>query len=464
VDFPHVTTVSLANYTRFLFHALTSDDLRRRRLIGVLQGAGTGLGSRLVGLVVNFLSVPLTITYLGPERYGAWVVLGSLLAWLQVADLGLGNGFANTVSTAAAQDRPDLVKIHVSNALFLLSVIAVAVGLAAVVMWPFINWSELFGVSNPATQTEISHAIAVALAIFIAQLPLGITNRIYLAYQEGRIANFWAMAGNVLGLVALFIVTRTEGGLVWLVVALSGMSLLVNLVNTLFVFTRHKRFLAPTPAHIHFRLMRDLGHVGSKFFLIQILALITFQTDNLVISAYLGAGKVPEYSLTYNLFNYTIFPQSILFTYLWTAYTEAIARDDINWVRRTFHLVLTIGVGFTVLAACIIALIAKPFIAWWATPEVVPSSTLIAWMAAWSVVNAFTNPIACLLAAASHLRAQVIYSAVATASNIALTLYLVQRWGVAGVIAATVIAYTLMICVPALVDVKLLIKRLQHAV
>jgi O-antigen/teichoic acid export membrane protein len=57
----------------------------------------------------------------------------------------------------------------------------------------------------------------------------------------------------------------------------------------------------------------------------------------------------------------------------------------------------------------------------------------------------------------------VIYSAVATASNIALTLYLVQRWGVAGVIAATVIAYTLMICVPALVDVKLLIKRLQHA-
>lgn len=80
---------SPASIIRLLFHEIKSEDLRRRRLLGIVQGAVTGFGSKLVGVLVAFLSVPLTIGYLGPERYGAWVTLGSLLAWLQLTDFGL---------------------------------------------------------------------------------------------------------------------------------------------------------------------------------------------------------------------------------------------------------------------------------------------------------------------------------------------------------------------------------------
>jgi O-antigen/teichoic acid export membrane protein len=210
--------------------------------------------------------------------------------------------------------------------------------------------------------------------------------------------------------------------------------------------------------------MRALSQTGWQFFLIGIMALVTFQTDNLVISHYLGAAKVPQYSLTYNLFAYTSLPQNMLFSYLWAAYTEAIARKDIAWVARTFHLNLIIGLLFTGVSVGVLGIIAKPFIGWWTRGAIVPSSALIAWMAAWSVINAMTNPIACLLAAASHLRAQLIYSAFSTISNLALSIYLVQRWGVYGAIAATVISYAIFVCVPVYVDAEMLIKRLRHAV
>jgi O-antigen/teichoic acid export membrane protein len=210
--------------------------------------------------------------------------------------------------------------------------------------------------------------------------------------------------------------------------------------------------------------MPSVMHVGGQFFLIQIMALVTFQTDNFFIGHFLGAARVPEYSLTYNLFNYTSLPQTLLFSYLWHAYVEAISRKDITWVKKTFHLNLAVGMVFTVAMVPVLAYIAKPFLAWWGGPAVVPSSELIAWMAAWSLINAFTNPIACLLAAASHLRAQIRYSAIATVSNILLSLFLVQRWGVHGVIAATVISYAVFVCVPVYADVNALLKRLCYAV
>ncbi len=360
-------------------------------------------------MLISFLSVPLTIGYLGTERYGAWVTIGSLLAW------------------------------------------------------PFINWGAVFGVSDPATLAELGPAVATALAVFLIQFPLSTGGKVYMAYQEGRIGTYWGIAGNILSLLALITVTRTGGGLVWLVIAVSGTQTLVVLASNAWIYLHHRPMLRPGLRHVDTSAIRSLSAVGGKFFLIQIMGLVTFQTDNLVISHYLGAASVPEYSLTYTLFSYTSLPQSLLFGYLWTAYNEAIARKDIAWVSRAFHVSLLAGIAFTAVAVGCLAFIAQPFIAWWAGPAVVPSIALIAWMAGWSMISAYTNPIACLLAAASHLRVQLIYSFFSTVSNLVLSIYLVGTWGVVGVIAATVISYTVFVCVPVLIDSESLLKRLRHA-
>jgi O-antigen/teichoic acid export membrane protein len=150
------------------------------------------------------------------------------------------------------------------------------------------------------------------------------------------------------------------------------------------------------------------------------------------------------------------------FSYMWVAYTEAIARHDIAWVKRTFHFTLVTGTLLTLILAIGLAFIAQPFITWWAGPSVTPPMAFIFWMTAWAVVNGFTSPIACLLAAAAHLRNQTIYSAVACVANIALTLSLVQSWGLTGVIAGTVISYVVFICIPTLIDVEYLIRKLTR--
>jgi O-antigen/teichoic acid export membrane protein len=65
-------------------------DFRERRARGVFQGTASGVAWRIVAIFVSVVSVPLTIRYLGSERYGAWVTITTILTFLGITDFGLG--------------------------------------------------------------------------------------------------------------------------------------------------------------------------------------------------------------------------------------------------------------------------------------------------------------------------------------------------------------------------------------
>jgi O-antigen/teichoic acid export membrane protein len=448
--------------SRWIPHAPGSDELRRNRLVAMMNGVATSLGNRLLSVLIGFVSVPLTIGYLGTERYGAWIAIGAILSWVALADLGLGNGLTNALTSAASRGRPDLVRMHISNFLFLMTLLCMATAGLVALAWPFIRWESVLGIADPAAAAEVRIGLAVALALFLARFPFTAANRVYIAYQEGHVGNYWGAAGNILSLAALIVVTQTKGGLPWLVFALSGVSLLVEMASTLWLFGRRRPMLRPGLRHVDRAAFGEVLKVGTQFFLIQIMALVTFQTDVLVIAHFRGSASVPTYNLTYQLFNYATLPQALLFQYLWAAYNEAIARGDIAWVRKALKWNILGGLAWSAAAVTVLALIAKPFIAWWAGASLIPTTPLILWMAAWVLINAVTNTIACLLAAASHLRYQLVYSAFATVSNLVLSILLVNRVGITGVIAATVLSYLIFICGPVGVDVRFLLRRLER--
>ena len=285
-------SVSVGDAFRLLFGRITIEDHRKRRVLNIVQSVVTSLGNKSVSVLVSFLSVPLTIRYLGPEQYGAWVTIGSLLAWLSLTDFGLGNGLTNAVTTAVGEDRPDLARMHLSNGIFLLTAIAGRVtGLVVLAAWPFIDWAALFGIKSAAAGRRSGRRWPLRLQFFLLQFPLGVAAKVYPRPPGGRIGNYWGAAGNILSLVALVIVTHTHGGLVWLVIAVSGTQLMVNAANNLWVFVLHRPILSPRLRHVDFSAMRSLGKVGGKFFLIQIMALVVFQTDNLVIGHFLGSAR-----------------------------------------------------------------------------------------------------------------------------------------------------------------------------
>ena len=77
-----------------------SKERYRKLLLTAITGPMTSGSSFLTFLI----TVPLTIRYLGPERYGAWMSISALMAFLRFSDLGLGNGLVGAISQAEGRD------------------------------------------------------------------------------------------------------------------------------------------------------------------------------------------------------------------------------------------------------------------------------------------------------------------------------------------------------------------------
>src|SRR5262249_32085300 len=79
---------------------------------------------------------------------------------------------------------------------------------------------------------------ALVLTLFLINLPLSLLQSLYNAHQDGYLANIWGIAGGVVSLVGLIVVTRFHGQLPQPVLAISGAPVLVVLANAYYAFFR----------------------------------------------------------------------------------------------------------------------------------------------------------------------------------------------------------------------------------
>lgn len=430
----------------------------QRRYVRILQGISSGLLSKGVNVIVGVVSVPLTVRYLGGERYGVWITISTALAWVTLADFGMSNSLTNALSEAYASERNDLAQTYFASAFWLLTLVALILGLVFTSCWHFVDWARVFNVQTAQAHAELASAVAVALTIFLLNFPFSSISKIYGAYQEVAIANAWTATGNVIGLLGLIAVTYLKGNLVALILAVSGSALLVSIISGAWVFWRSKPWLVPHPSRITRDAIKKLGQLGGMFFVIQLAWLALFQTDNLIIAHFLGARSVTPYSVTWRLFTYASIFQLLAGSSYWPAYSEAFSRGDRAWVRRSFRINFAVTIASTLVLAIPMVFFGRWIIEKWAGPQAVPTFGLLCLMGVWSVINAAMSSQACILAGSGRLKGQTIYAVLAAIVNLALSIVLVQRIGLTGVILGTVVAYAVCVFVPQWLDVERAIR------
>ncbi|WP_433131794.1 hypothetical protein ACQPWW_11275 [Micromonospora sp. CA-240977] len=118
---------------------------RGRRL---LSGVATALLSRVAGLIVPIVLVPVTLPYFGNDLYGLWMAVAALAGMAAFADLGLGSGLMTKLAPCYAHGDTVQARRFISSAYLTLSVLALALtGL----LWSSagaVPWSALFNVTG----------------------------------------------------------------------------------------------------------------------------------------------------------------------------------------------------------------------------------------------------------------------------------------------------------------------------
>ena len=345
---------------------------RTRRL---LHGAVSTMLSKGVVLAGNAISIPVMVRYLGAESFGVWVTISTALSMLLVLDLGIANSLTNFISEAFAQDDQEHASTYSTTAFGVMSAFALVLAALAWFIWPMLRWDQLFHLSSPDEAEIVGRAVAAALAIFLLGLPAGLAPKILGGYQELRAANLFTAIGSLCNLISIVVLVRLHAGLVALVTASSAALVGANLLCLVWIWSVHKPWLAPRLSHIKGRAARRMMQTGGEFFVLQIAGIVVFNSDNLVVTHYLGPAQVAPYSVAWRLVGYAAVAQTLLTPALWPAFSEAFAKGDLAWVRSAFWKTMRGTMGFASACAVVFAFTGRWIIGVWAVrPQFRPNS------------------------------------------------------------------------------------------
>ncbi len=398
--------------------------------------------------IAAFVTVPLTVSYLGVERYGLWMTISSLIALLGFADLGMGNGLLTAVAAANGRGDRNAVQRNVSSAFFMLSAVGIVIGLAFTLVYPWINWARALNVSSPTAMREAGPTVAVLAAFLCVNMPLGTVQRVQQGYQEGTSSHLWALSGSVLSLIALLIVIALEGGLPWLALATAAGPAVSVLVNWLVLFGWSRRWLFPRFRFFDRRTAMELASSGLMFFVLSVSALIVSSSDNLIIAHIIGPTAVAEYAITQKLFTTLNFSQFFIAP-LWPAFGEALARKDYAWAHRTLRRAIELSCWTSLLTALPLLFFGRQLISWWVGPEVAPSITLLIGFSCWLLLAGYGGVMSTFLNSGTLLRKQVGFYVIAAATAVVLKIGFAYTWSIEGVIFGTVAGWTLVYVIPS---------------
>lgn len=433
----------------------------------VAAAVASGAAARVLSATIAMLALPLTVRYLGPERFGVWATATSSVVLLSLLDLGIASTLTNHIARTAASGERATAARYFTNALAGTSVLAFLTGALIAAAWPHLNWVRILNVGPGISSSEVGATVAAGIAIVLLGLPASLVGRVFAGYQEVHRYNLVIAAGALANLGGLVVGLALHVNMPTLFVLANGWTVVANALALLVIVRRDKPWLRPRWAGLDWDIAKELVSAGSGFFLLQIAGAVVFSSDNVVLSHFLGPAQVTPYNVTWRVVGLCAVLQGLVFPALWPAYADAHARGDMAWVRRTFWLTMKTTLALNLLFALLLLAVGRPVIRVWAGAGAVPSYPLLGMMALWAVVSGAMTVESCVLAALNRTRAQGALSVVAAALNLGLSVLLVQRIGAVGVIAGTVLSYIVVLIVPQSLIVRRVLSpsppTLQHA-
>jgi O-antigen/teichoic acid export membrane protein len=392
-------------------------------------------------VLISLLLVPLTLNYLNPVKYGIWLTLISILGWIELFDIGLGNGLRNKFTESVALGEDNLAKIYVSTSYLFLTIIIISVYILFIICNSFIDWTRVLNTPE-YLKMELNKLVFIVFTFFCIQFVIKLLSTILIAYQKPAYSDFIYFISNFVTLIVIYSLTIfTSSSLLNLGIAYSCVPLIILTLASIYAYSGELKNIRPTFRSINFHYAKELYSLGIKFFVIQISALIIYTTDNIIISNILGPAEVTPYNIAFKYFNIIMIAFAIILRPIWSSATDAYTKKDFNWIKNAFKKNYFIW-KLLVLITLIMILVSPYVYKIWVGNEIQIPFRLTLLMGIYVIANSFMFPIISLINGIGKIKLQLIISIITGIINIPLSIFFVKFFsmGSAGVILGTIVS------------------------
>lgn len=306
---------------------------------------------RGISILISLLYVPLLLNTLSAPQYGVWLVITSIVSWVSLMDIGLGNGLRNKLVAAIAKNDIIECKKYISSAYAVLTIFMSFIMILFLIISGNLSWNNILN-TNDISSDDLTMLVNIVFISFVIQFILNLLNSILFAFQKPALSSSLTLLSNLFSFIAVLIAVKLFRitDLLHLGTIISVTPIAVLLISTIILFAGTLKNYRPSIKYIELSKIKDTLDLGIKFFVIQIITIVLYQTNNILITHVVDSSAVVQYNIVYKYMNVLVMAFTIIITPIWSATTDAFVREDFDWIKKTHNilnkiLLLTIGIG-----------------------------------------------------------------------------------------------------------------------
>lgn len=393
----------------------------------------------LIIISASLFSAPYILKHLSAEIYGLSIIIFQLTSYLGFLDFGLTAGVDRFLAGTRGDDEESRQKVQniVSSSLSVYTVLGFCVAIIGNIAAPFANSAFHLPVSY---SHEVYQVVAIISVLIGFQFLLRAISGIFFAHQRQLLSNTISFILSITNTITLLLFIKFNFGLMSFVYAQISV-FIVNLLLNLYYFNKYYSHIKLRITKIDFVLIRQMFSYGIFLFLNGIAVQLIFYTDKVVIGSFISLTTVSIYAFT------TRVPE-LLTQFIWKitdnsfpGMIELSERENKDAFREIHDNIMRITLSIACFAFWMIIIMSSPFLKLWVGIKYFAGFPVLA-LATYLYIIQFTVlhvTVVCLNAAGLAKRISII-AIIEGIMNLALSVYLVHKIGLIGVIIGSCIA------------------------
>jgi len=390
-----------------------------------------------VQVIVGFVLAPFILHRLGDTAFGIWLLILSVTAYYGLLDFGIRASIARYVARFEATGNPEALRRFVNTCLAACMALGLLVlGLTGV---GFYLLGDLFKI--PADFLPTARIVFMVIG---ADAALGFPLSVFGCVLEGY-QNFWWL--NLAHISASLL----RGIMIWLALSQGSGLLMIAFISLIVNLMRHVAtavlVIRTTPLrfgteYLDRTMLHQIVSYSVVAFTIFVAESLRFQSDNIVIGAFLSSAAITYFAIGAKLVEY---PTSIVVS-LSQIFTPMASHFESAGDRTALCNIFVAGsraCGLVIFPICaVLMILGKPIIDLWVGAR---------YQASYSILLVLLVPKTLLLAQSSSVRILLglgrqrtlaLVFLVDGVANLVLSIVLLRHWGILGVALGTAIPLT----------------------
>lgn len=406
----------------------------RRGLTNVLSNYVT----KLVSLATWFLLTPFILNKLGATDYGLWVLIGSVVSYGSVLELGIAGAVTKYVAEYTARGEPARAQSLIATVLRIytvLGVVAFGLSVAAAPAFP-----QIFQVPPEGRWTASNLVLIMGLAVGIS-IPSTITTAILWGLQRYDVYNALSVGGSLLTAVASVAVLLLGGGVIGMVAVTIPITLTMQ-VLAIWCIRRLGPELQFGWSGGEWQHVRPIVSFSWALFVTLLAGRLQTKTDEIVIGVFLPVSAVTPYALARKLSELPQVLTNQFMKILPPMASELDAVDDRARLRSLYVFGTRVTLATFVPLACILIVLARPILGLWVGSDYADSEVLVVILTLAGLIATSQWPAELILQGMDRHRPLAWMSSCSAIANVLLSIVLLGQLGLVGVALGTLLPTT----------------------